>query len=279
MSDRPEPLTPDQERARAALLGLEAPPARPEFRKALARDFASGAFAEPRTAPAHDVGRARGPSWWSWPVLRWALAPVAMTALAIALVIGDRGARWEVMSASGTGIAVVDDRPIPMAHLDDLRRALHAGARLRVPEDSEIEIASRGNLAFHVAPGTDLTLPPAPGRWFDRSVESEIRSGEMRVTSGSGFHGARLTIRTPEAMVRVTGTTFAVIREPAGTCVCVLEGTVVVGTGGGAMVEVPKGERRFVFNDGRAPESAAIRDTEIAPLGAFRERCAAMMGR
>lgn len=269
--------SPEAERARLAVASLETPPADRAFRSALKASFANGAIEataeqRPRTVATRRV------SWWRPPVLTWAAAPLAMAALAIALVLGDRGPRWEVVAASGTGIAIVDDRPVPMNHLDDLRLRVHAGSRIRVPEDGTLEIASRGNLALHVAPGTDMTVPGSPGRWFQRAVRGAIRSGEMRITSGSRFHGASLTIASPETQVLVTGTTLAVIREPQGTCVCVLEGTVRVGNEG-AMVEVPRGERRFVFNDGRPPETAAIRETEIAPLGAFHEKCAALLRR
>jgi len=53
--------------------------------------------------------------------------------------------------------------------------------------------------------------------------------GEIRVTTGPSFPGAHLDVSTPVAAIEVSGTTFAVILEPHGTCVCVLEGTVKVG--------------------------------------------------
>ena len=59
--------------------------------------------------------------------------------------------------------------------------------------------------------------------------------------------------------------------EPAGTCVCVYDGVVKVGPMGGSMEPVSSGRRRFVFNDGRAPESAEIRPMEITKLGMFRD--------
>jgi len=70
--------------------------------------------------------------------------------------------------------------------------------------------------------------------------------------------------------VEVTGTTLAVICEPAGTCVCVFEGVVHVGAKGAAAEAVPGGRRRYVFSDGRPPEVADIRPAEIGKLGSFR---------
>jgi len=99
----------------------------------------------------------------------------------------------------------------------------------------------------------------------------EVRHGEIRVTTGPAFHGARLHVQTPEATVVVTGTTLAVICEPIGTCVCVYDGEVGVGAKGDRMEPVVTGRRRFVFNDGRSPESAEIRPIENERLAAFRQ--------
>jgi ferric-dicitrate binding protein FerR (iron transport regulator) len=267
----------EEERGRRALETLESPPADPRFRAALKRAFVAGEIAPAREFVERPApSRTRMPSWWRPPVLTWAAPAFTMAALAIGMVIADRGPQWEVMVASGTGIVIVDDHPVSMNHGDELRRRVHAGARVRVPEDGSLELMSRGNLGLHLEPGADVTIPAVPGRWFARAVEGQIRSGVMRITSLDHFHGARLTILSPEARVQVTGTTLSVIREPQGTCICVLEGTVQVGPRDGAMVSVPHGERRFIFNDGRAPESAEMRPTEVAPLGDFHEKCAAM---
>lgn len=273
-------LTADEERGRQALDSLEPATADPHFRAALKRTFASGAIAAtvmPAERPAPPRGRM--PSWWRPPVFNWAAPAFAMTALAIGLVLADRGPRWEVIGASGVGIAIVDGRPIPMNHVDDLRARIHPGARVRLPNDASLELLSRGQLGLHLEPEADIVVPGVPGRWFARAVTGEVRSGVVRITSLEQFRGARLTILSPEAQVQVTGTTLSVIREPQGTCVCVLEGTVQVGPRDGAMTEVPRGERRFVFNDGRPPESAKMRDAEVAPLGEFHEKCAGMLRR
>jgi hypothetical protein len=61
-----------------------------------------------------------------------------------------------------------------------------------------------------------------------------------------------------------------VICEPQGTCVCVLEGRVMVGPKDGTMERVDGGHRRYVFADGRPPEMAEMRPTEHSPLGEMR---------
>src|SRR5207249_6837996 len=132
--------------------------------------------------------------------------------------------------------------------------------------DSQLEIMGPGQLVIQMTPGSDVTIPKTPGRWFGRRVSTEVRAGELRITTGHGFDGARLSITTPAARVEVTGTTLAVICDPEGTCVCVLEGKVGVGGRDGPMETVKQGRRRFMFNDGRA-EAAEIRPTELVQLG------------
>jgi hypothetical protein len=69
-----------------------------------------------------------------------------------------------------------------------------------------------------------------------------------------------------------------VICEPTGTCVCVLEGRVrVAGQAEGAGVMVAEGQRRYVFNDARPPQTAEIRPNEHVSLREFRERKRALM--
>jgi hypothetical protein len=62
-----------------------------------------------------------------------------------------------------------------------------------------------------------------------------------------------------------------VICESTGTCVCVHDGVVKVRAHGGSMEAVTHGRRRYVFNDGRPPESAEIRPVEDTKLGEFRD--------
>lgn len=258
----PEHLTPEEARARAVVRGLEQPHADAAFRARLKRDFVTGSIGARRVLEL-PVAWHRRLAW------RLALAPVA-AALAVVVALANRGPGWTVRSTSGEGIAIVDQFPVPLGHAEDLQLHLHPGARLIVPDGGQVEIAAAGNIVFQVAPGTELTLPASPSRWFGRRVTAAVRHGVIRVTTGPGFHGARLHVDTPEASVDVTGTTLAVICEPAGTCVCVFDGVVQVGARDAAPEPVSSGHRRFVFNDGRPPEMAGIRPAEIGRLGQLR---------
>lgn len=262
-----EPLSPEQERARAAVRGLPRPVPDAAFRARLRQEFVSGAI-----APADPVKPLVLP-WHRRPATRWAGAALAAAAAFVVVSLLNQAPAWRMNSVTGDGIVIVDGVPVPTAHADDLARRLRTGALIQVPAGVQIEIASHGQLAVQFTPGTEASIPSAPGRWFRRAGSAEIRSGELRITTGAAFRGARLALETPEARIEVTGTTFAVICEPSGTCLCVLEGRVRMGgRGAAAMAEVVEGRRRFVFADGREDEAAEMRHTEHAPLGEFRDR-------
>jgi len=266
--DLPESLTPDEARVRAAVRGLGAPAAEPSFRARLKRDFTAGKIGEARVL-------ALPVPWLRRPAFRLALVPAVLAVLVVGvfamLAMTDRGPGWTLMTARGSGAVTVDGAPVSLASRADLTRAIHAGARVSVPADAELELMSTAGLVVELTENTDLTLPATPGRWMNRSVTGMVRRGEIRITTGSAFHGARLRFETPDADVMVTGTTLAVICEPTGTCVCVHSGAVMVGPRGGSMERVPEGRRRYVFNDGRPPESAEIRPNEGVQLGVFRD--------
>jgi hypothetical protein len=271
MNREPEDGGTAEELARGALSALAAAPADPAFRATLRREFVTGEFA-PRTARVASV-----PARVALPGSRvrravWYAVPAALAATLIAVSLLNRAPALTVSSASGEGVAVIGGIPVPMNHVDELERMVRPGVRIRIPDGTALEVEAKGVLAIQVTPGTDVVLPRAPGRWFGRVTHAEVTTGELRITTGNRFHGARLAIETPEARVEVRGTTLAVICEPQGTCVCVFEGAVRVGEKDGPMTDVTEGNRRYVFHDGRAPESAQIREGEVTGLGDFRKR-------
>jgi hypothetical protein len=192
----------------------------------------------------------------------------------LAFYVGEyanRGPAWEVLEASGAGEVRVDGVPIPITRTDLLNDRIEPGVEVEVPETATLEIVSARNLVVELTPGTKLTIPPPPPRWFDRNSELWTRAGILRITTGSAFEGARLDIHTPDALTRLTGTTIAVIMEPTGTCVCVLEGEVKVGRqSGGPMMAIGPGRRGYVFRDGSPLETDSIRESEMVSLGRFR---------
>jgi hypothetical protein len=108
-----------------------------------------------------------------------------------------------------------------------------------------------------------------------RRTELYARSGELRVTTGRKFPGADLAILSPTAAVEIKGTTVAIIIEDTGTCVCVYEGTAMVGRQRGGefsdMRAVPGGMRRYMYKDERTDDLHEMRDEERSRLASFRE--------
>jgi len=264
MTLEPRSASPEEARARDAVRGLAAPRAGAAFRARLKSDFVAGRIGHVRTLSLA-IPWYRRTAWWL------ALAPAAVAMLVAVVWTTDRGPGWSLVAARGNGAVTVNGAPVSLTNRGDLARAMRAGARLAVPANAELELMSTAGLVVQVTAGTEVTLPATPGRWMNRRVSGAIHRGEIRVTTGTAFAGAHLNVHTPEAAVEVTGTTLAVICESTGTCVCVHDGTVKVGPHGGSMEAVTRGRRRYVFNDGRPPESAEIRPVEDTTLEAFRD--------
>jgi ferric-dicitrate binding protein FerR (iron transport regulator) len=267
-------LSPEQAMARDAVRALGAPRPSSAFRARLREDFTSGTIesaAPPRVLPL---------PWHRQAMTRWGSAALAAAAALLAVSLLNQGPEWRVTAVRGAGMVTLDGVPIPTNHLDELRRRIKPGVFAQLGDSVEIEIASEGTLALEFTSGTQASVPQPPGRWFQRHALAEVREGEIRAVTGRDFPGARFAVETPEARVVVTGTALAIICEPAGTCVCVLQGQVRVGTRGGAgMAEVVAGRRRYLFADGRPEESAEMRPVEHVELGRFRERMSGMMER
>jgi ferric-dicitrate binding protein FerR (iron transport regulator) len=203
----------------------------------------------------------------------FALASAAAVLAVIGgVVVMNPGPRWQVAAAQKAhGNVMVNDEPIPADDPESLNTALVPGAVIEWNGDGDLELVSTRELALGIAPGTKMTLPAPPPRWFARTSRGAIETGTIRLASGKRFHGARMTITTPEATVEMTGTMLSVIHEPMGTCVCVFEGAVRVMAGTHDMGMVPAGQRQVVFADGSAPIRAEMRPTERVKLGEMKE--------
>ena len=298
MSDHDQ-LTPEAERARRAIraAGTEPPRADAAFRERLREEFVSGRLAatperaterateDRRENPRHgrphlECPPERAPRpWYRRPIP--AFAAFAAAAMIVAYVANEanRGPAWTVLEASGSGVVTIDGDPIPIDRKDTLAERFRPGVEVEVPATGKLEILSPGTLLVELTPGTKLTVPPPPPRFFSRRGDLWTREGLLRITTGPLFAGAKLDIHTPDAHTRVTGTTLAVIMEPTGTCVCVLEGTVHLGRqSGGPMMSIGPGRRGYVFRDGTPMVTDRIRQTELVSLARFRSMRLETMG-
>jgi ferric-dicitrate binding protein FerR (iron transport regulator) len=258
-------LEAERERQAAELVrALPAPRPTAAFRARLRQEFV--AEAPPRAAVApHAEGAAR--HWWDS-----MLVPAAAGLLVLAVLLMNHGPGWEVLKTQGAGSALVNGRAVSLGDRAELQRALQGGARLQLPEGVSLTIVAPGRLAVEVTPGTDARLSAPPARWLGRLASAEVESGELRISTGARFPGSRLKVKTPEANVEVTATTLAVIRDPHGTCVCVMDGTVHVGVQGQPMVAIPAGRRRYFYRDRTTPLDDEMLPTERIKLGEMMAR-------
>ncbi len=253
------------QRGREALRALPHAASDPAFRARLKEAFTSGGIsAERPVASRRPAGRAS----------RFPLGLAAAAAVLVAfafLAAFNPGPQWRVAQIQDAhGSVLINGEPVPADDLESLNEALVGGATLEWSGEGDLELVSPGQVALGIASGTRMTLPAPPPRWFLRQSEGRVEAGTIRLTSGPRFHGAHLWIETPQARVEMTGTTFAVIQEPMGTCVCVLEGAVHVRAGAHDMGMIPAGQRQVVFADGSPTERAEMRPIEKVKLGAMR---------
>ena len=267
------PANTAEQAARDAVRDLASPRAEATFRARLRHEFTTGRFG------ARGVGVAPSRSWWARVHVH---APVAAGLLVIALagVTLNRGPDWRLVAADGDGRVTVDGAsysPRDAALPARLRR----GGRVRVEGAVTLDLVAPGVAAVALAPGAELQLSAAPGRWWARGMRAQVENGDAYFTTGRGFHGAHLDVTTPEVSVRAVGTAFAVLRESGATCVCVLEGRVRVGEAGtpaASAVEVPEGMRRIV-RAGRGGETQPILDDSVHRLHRQRDVAGGLLGR
>ena len=271
MIDRePENSGAEESEVLARLRGQIPPPAEASFREQLKRDFVSGSFAERPRAVAIAPRQPRR-------FLGWATGLSAAAAVAFVVAALNQPPGWTALPCGGSGALVVNGLSIPIRETAELTRRIRPGSRIRLESTEALDLVSSGILAMQLSPGTEMVLPPPPGRWFGRGARANVAGGRLRVTTGRRFHGARLAITTPDATVRVTSTTLAVIAEPSGTCVCVLEGTAHVAPHRGGMTRVRPGSRCEVARGGQTPKTGEMLDAERPRLVDLRDRMQAVM--
>lgn len=262
-------LTPDQRRVRDAVAARTHPRPDPAFRARLRREFTSGQFGPRRRQHA-----AR--PWFLRPL--W-LVPAAAAALVVAGLVGNRGPDWRLLSAHGEGRVLVDGRGYTLDQQAALAAALRRGGDVRTEGAITLDLVAPGMVAVAVGPDTRLALPESPGRWWGREARARLEWGDVYLSTGRSFQGARLSVDTDEMRASVVGTSFAVLRHEDGSCVCVMEGRVrVAAHREGSSVEVPEGMRRIVPPTGPA-ETAPILDDSAHRLHRQLSSVGGVLGR
>ena len=252
MSDETQvPLSPREEEALRMAEGMPVRPASPEAKERARAAFLRGA-AVPGREPSTVVSR-RIPR----------LVPLALAASLMAL--GFYGLAptdaWVVLGAAD-GTAVDGSRVSTGDHFTAGRGETASGGYL------DVQLGER--LRVVVSEDTRVRLPAGPGRWLGRTRVMDVQQGEILGTTGRRKLGYVLVVHTPEADARILGTTFAVTRNPLGTCVCLLEGSIDVTcneTGQG--IRIPAGQKVQIFEDGQSPTLEALSSDDLERLQAL----------
>jgi ferric-dicitrate binding protein FerR (iron transport regulator) len=237
------------------------------FRERLKREFMEGTIPEPATSREEPRDH-RLHLWW------WVLVPAAAVVLLFAVLLPrpTPSPAWVVHAVEGEGQFEIDGQTLAVDQREFLAEALGSGGRIRLLEGVSLDLLLDDRLILQLDEQADVTVPVPPERGEVGTLISEVHHGELRVKSGPGFHGTELDIVTAEGRTEIVGTIVSVYKGDGFTCVCVLEGTAMIGADGARLEEIPQGMRKVMFDDGRPPMVTEIQPQHEAGLMEFEER-------
>src|SRR5262245_28588701 len=183
-----------------------------------------------RTAKQLEVQQARAArSIHRMVVLRWAIAAVLVLGLGIGVwpwvnrFITSVGTLQAIVEAAQGNVYKVTDSKTQVIRAGEklrrgerLRTAIGAGAVLRLPDGSSVEVHERSELS--VQESTTCT-----------TIDLERVN---IIVQANKQHDRKLFVATDDALVSVTGTIFSVNNGTKGARVSVIEGQVVINSGG-----------------------------------------------
>ncbi len=244
------------------------------FRARLKERFTSGVLAHDLRDAGDDAPPARGGPG-ALRLLRWA-APLGLAAAALLLVMrpaqGDRSP-WEVVEFPSRGSGEGDGREFAAVDLlpeGHYWRSLHTTSdrlRLRWHEDFLLE----------VAPDTRVELRPSTADGAQTFVASQ---GGLNFTSRPGEEPIRILVETADATIEVRGSTVGIdVYGESGTCICVVEGEVIVTTkvGERRVEHVGAGRTCFIHKDGADPTLMPLVAAHGEPVEALRDAAPSLL--
>lgn len=254
-----DPLERSEESARDALRAIPSVSPDPAYRARMREAFISPSLAAPRRVPLRI----------------WAMAASVLLALGWFASAANEGSPWRIVSGTGAGAVEIDGRATGRAGVVSGGAVVSPGALVETDVDAELVIASGDAIVLVVAPGSRVVLPDVPRRWLGRTLRARVEAGELRGKTGRDFIGARLLVQLPAAEVEITGTTFALIANDEGSCVCVFEGQVSMTERTGTF-SVQPGRRRVVPLDGGLSRDEPLRSNEAMKLEMLVDQVTAM---
>jgi len=149
--------------------------------------------------------------------MRAGLALVVLLAAAAFAWALNPGPQWRVADWQvADGNVLLDDEPIPAVDVEALGELLLPGTTIEWRGKGDLEFISSHAAVIALAPGTVVTLPAPPPRWFARAVACSLAEGTLRFVPGPDFRGASLTIRTPaRTFTGGGGDAFEIRHDPA----------------------------------------------------------------
>lgn len=265
-----------------ALASVPQPVPRPEFLTALREQFTNPAT--PGAARSAEDARhgaslqfAQRRSRQRLPRFAVAAGIMAIAGTGLALWAFDPWAKASWSPVDGhlpASPIIVDGVSIPPSGLSrSMANASVAHTIATGPESLWLQLGDR--MLFELAPGTEIELGPVSPR--GEPLAMTTRKGALRLCTGVEFAGSRLDVATPDFDLEVTGTSFGIDIDKDGTCVCCLEGPVLVKAREAAPWTVESGRMCRIYNDGRAPKWDALSDKHGPPLKRFDEQADALM--
>ena len=267
MSDeRHSALTEQERRTRDAIRSSGEVRADAAFRERLKREFSSGTIAEP-VASEEKTRSFRFNPW------AWVLVPAAAAVLLLAIFLPRNSApAWSIQAVHGEGVIEVEGQPLPTGEPERIAQALVAGGHLLLPDGIGLDLRLDDRLILAVDKGSDVTLQALPEPGAQELLVAEVHDGELRIMTGPGFPGTEMHILTAEGRTEITGTIISVYKDDGYTCVCVLEGTALIGPDEHRLEEVGEGLLMVMFADGSDPIVAEISSDHETDLLEFEER-------
>ena len=191
-------------------------------------------------APIHDLSSARKARGRA-PLVALAIAAIALFAFVLPTTLGPD---WLVQRAPNEATAVLFDRaPLDpsIQSLDvETGRVLACGSealRLALDERALVEAAPQSQVRF---------CAPIQRLFADALAPVHLDKGELNVRTLPGA-ALTMTIDTPNALIRLQEAAVSVLATDRGTCICVLEGEVLVSPAqGGEARVIGANERIFV---------------------------------
>ena len=236
------------------------------FRERLKREFSSGALSAPDVQDERSP--ARGFPRWAWVAL-----PAAAVILLFALLLPRTPVpAWSVQAVRGEGRIEIDGEAVESSDTDRLEQLLASGGHVLLDQAVSIDLRLNDRLILALDEGSDVTLPAPPDTTVTNTLIADVHGGEMHVMTGPGFPGTAMHILTSDGRTEITGTNISVYKGDGYTCVCVLEGTALIGPDEQRLEEIGEGLLMLMFDGGGDPMVLDISSDHEAGLLEFEDR-------